>query len=101
AVSLLVLLVLWELGARSELWLRAGVFRPLRAALEALGLESSRLPVLGAVPAPSAVAQAALGVLVEPGYWLSGYRSFARVLAGFAAAVLVGLPFGLLLSVNR
>jgi NitT/TauT family transport system permease protein len=40
-------------------------------------------------------------LLADPGYWQSWLASSARVLAGFTAALLVGVPFSLLLAHSR
>ena len=53
--SIVLFLVLWELGARSKQWMAADVFLPLREFLGAVGLKKDYLPWIGAVPAPSAV----------------------------------------------
>ena len=76
-------LVFWELGARSEQW--AGF----------------RFPWVGLVPPPSAVFTAWTTVFLESSYWMSWLQSFGRVLAGFTAAVLLGVPLGLALAVSR
>jgi NitT/TauT family transport system permease protein len=101
AVSILVFIVLWELGARSRQWMAPELFLPLKELLGALGFKKDYLPWIGAVPAPSAVLQAWLAVLGEAGYWQSWYMSFFRVMSGFIAAMLIGIPFGLLLAVSR
>jgi len=82
-VAIIVFLCLWELGARSK------------------QLFGYALPYVGLLPAPSEVAVAWLKVLTKPGYWESWYQSFKRVLLGFAAAQVIGIPFGLMLAVNR
>src|SRR5476649_2589032 len=99
--SIAVFLILWELGSRSKHWLGADVFSPLREALGAMGFKKTYLPWIGAVPAPTEVLHAWAGVIVDAGYWHSWYKSFARVITGFLAAMLIGIPFGLLLAVNR
>jgi NitT/TauT family transport system permease protein len=82
-VAIGVFLILWEIGARSK---------------ELFGYA---LPYVGLLPAPSEVAVAWMKVLTKVGYWESWYQSFKRVLLGFAAAQLIGIPFGLMLAVNR
>lgn len=82
AVSVIVVLLFWQLGATSSTWL--GV----------------RLPVIGAVPSPVAVFTAWSHLVTDHGYWESWYLSFLRVALGFAAAAIVGVPFGLLLAIN-
>ena len=101
AVSIIVFLLLWELGSRSKQWIGADIFSPLREALGALGFKKTYLPWVGAIPAPSEVLVVWGGVITELGYWQSWYNSVFRVLAGFTAAMLIGIPFGLLLAVNR
>jgi NitT/TauT family transport system permease protein len=59
-----------------------------------------RIPILGAAPSPVAVVGAWSHLVADPSYWRSWYVSLARVLFGFAAATVVGVPFGLLLAVN-
>ncbi len=99
--SILLFLVLWEIGSRSKHWLGADVFGPLRETLGALGFKKTYLPWIGAVPAPTEVLRAWAGVIGDVGYWHSWYMSSFRVAAGFLAAMLIGIPFGLLLAVNR
>jgi NitT/TauT family transport system permease protein len=82
-LALVVFMGLWELGARSK------------------PLFGVTLPYIGLLPPPSEVAVAWLNVLPKLGYWQSWIASFQRVLAGFLAAMVVGIPFGLLLAVNK
>ena len=82
-VAIVVFLCLWELGARSK------------------QLFGFALPYVGLLPAPTDVALAWSKVLTKIGYWESWYQSFKRVLLGFVAAQVVGIPFGLMLAVNR
>jgi ABC-type nitrate/sulfonate/bicarbonate transport system, permease component len=82
-VSIIVFVLLWELGSRSKEWL------------------GHALPWVGMVPAPSAVLKAWVGLLGDPGYWQSWYLSLLRVLSGFIAAMLIGIPLGLLMAVSR
>lgn len=100
-VAIVVFLVLWEIGSRSKMWMAYEVFSPLREALGAMGFKKNYLPWVGAVPAPSGVVMAWVDVLGHAGYWQSWYMSFLRVIGGFAAAMLIGIPFGLMLAVNR
>jgi NitT/TauT family transport system permease protein len=78
-----VLLACWHLGSTSAEWL------------------GYRLPWLGHLPAPGAVLSAWVRLLADPGYWQSWLASSLRVLAGFTAALLVGVPFSLLLAHSR
>jgi len=82
-ISIAIFLICWELGARSG------------------QLFGVKVPVISAVPAPSAVLAAWKALLGNHGYWQSWYLSTLRVLGGFGAAMLVGIPFGLLLALNR
>jgi NitT/TauT family transport system permease protein len=101
ATSIVILLLLWELGARSKHWMAGDLFAPLRFVLGAFGFKTTYLPCVGATPPPSGVLRSWLGVLGDGGYWQSWAKSFLRVSGGFAAAMVVGIPFGLLLAVNR
>jgi NitT/TauT family transport system permease protein len=100
-LSIVVFLILWEIGSRSKHWLGADIFTPVRDALGVMGFKKTYLPWIGAVPAPTEVLQAWAGVITDAGYWQSWYKSSLRVLSGFTTAMLVGIPFGLLLAVNR
>ena len=80
AVSFVSALLVWELGARSGEWLGAP------------------LPWLGHLPAPTDVLAAAAQLAVQPGFWASWLSSGRRVLVGFLCAVVVGVPFSLLLA---
>lgn len=100
-ISIVVFLVLWELGSRSKEWLPLDAFAWLRGLLAMTGWDKNYLPWIGAIPAPTAVLQAWLDVIGDRGYWMSWYMSFFRVAGGFLAAMIVGIPFGLLLAVNR
>ena len=82
-LAIIVFLILWEIGARSKQWL------------------GFALPFIGLLPPPSEVAEAWLKVLPKWGYWASWYQSFARILGGFLLAQLIGIPFGLLLAMNK
>ncbi|MBI3436346.1 MAG: ABC transporter permease [Proteobacteria bacterium] len=82
-IAIVVFLCFWEIGARSE------------------KLFGYAFPYFGLLPPPTDVALAWSKVLVKWGYWESWYQSFQRVLLGFIAAQIVGIPFGLLLAVNR
>lgn len=99
--SILIFLILWEIGSRSKQWLGGDIFSPLRGLLSAAGFKTEYLPWIGAVPAPSEVVRAWTGVITDQGYWMSWYKSGFRVAAGFIAAMLVGIPFGLMLAVSR
>jgi NitT/TauT family transport system permease protein len=81
--SVVVFLVLWEIGSRSKQWFGFAV------------------PWVGNVPAPTAVLVAWGRLLGDPGYWQSWYLSLIRVLAGFVAAMIIGIPLGLLMAVSK
>lgn len=100
-VSIIVFLALWEIGSLSKIWIKWDSFEWLRNIIAAFGLKPVYLPWIGAVPAPTEVLQAWTRVLGDPGYWQSWYMSLFRVAAGFFAAMLIGIPFGLLLAVSR
>ncbi len=100
-ISIALFIVLWEIGSRSKQWLGADICSPLRGVLAALGFKTAYLPWVGAVPAPTEVVRAWAGVVTDLGYWHSWYMSSSRVAAGFIAAMLIGIPFGLLMAVNR
>ena len=76
-ISIAVFLVLWELGARLK------------------------LPWVGDVPPPSVVVNTWLPLLQDQGYWYSWIQSSRRVLSGFVAAMIIGIPFGLAMATSR
>jgi len=82
-VSLVVFVLLWEAGARSKEWM------------------GHALPWIGQVPAPSAVVRVWAGLIMNRGYWDNWYLSLLRVLTGFIAAMVIGIPLGLLMAVSR
>jgi NitT/TauT family transport system permease protein len=82
-VALVVFVVLWELGSRSKQW---------------IGIET---PWIGKIPPPSQVLVAWSGLLDDLGYWQSWVMSGMRVLTGFFAAMIIGIPLGLLMAVSR
>jgi NitT/TauT family transport system permease protein len=82
-IAIATFIVLWEVGARSGQWL------------------GYTLPWIGKVPPPSGVFAAWGGLLGDAGYWMSWYLSFRRVIGGFIAAMVVGIPLGLLMAVSR
>jgi NitT/TauT family transport system permease protein len=77
AISLVAFILLWEMGSRLK------------------------LPWVGAVPPPTVVMKALLPLLTDQGYWYSWYQSSRRVLTGFLAAMLIGIPFGLAMATSR
>ncbi len=101
AIAIVVFLLLWEMGSLSKVWIKWESFEWLRNTLTAMGFKPAYLPWVGAIPAPTEVLHAWQGVIRDPGYWQSWYMSLFRVMAGFIAAMLIGIPFGLLLAVSR
>lgn len=82
-VSLILFLVFWEVGSQFKAWF--GV----------------QLPWIGMVPAPTAVFSAWGPLLLDPSYWQSWWQSSYRVFFGFIAAMILGIPFGLLMAVSK
>lgn len=82
-IAIGIFLILWEIGARSAEWF------------------GFTIPWVGRVPAPTAVFAAWAPLLTDPGYWESWWLSFARVLSGFVAAMIVGIPLGLGMASSR
>src|SRR5438132_995418 len=101
AHSVAIFRVLSEIGARSKVWMAPEYFAPFKDLLGAMGFKKDYLPWVGAVPAPSAVLKSWIAVLGQHGYWQSWYMSFFRVMGGFFAAMIIGIPFGLMLAVSR
>jgi sulfonate transport system permease protein len=99
--SIAAFLLLWEIGSRSRQWLGLDAFEWLRDLLGVIGWDKKYLPWIGAVPAPTEVLKAWTAIVGDIGYWNSWYKSFFRVMGGFVTAMLVGIPFGLLLAVSR
>ncbi|KUO69383.1 MAG: nitrate ABC transporter permease [Alphaproteobacteria bacterium BRH_c36] len=60
-----------------------------------------QLPGLAVVPAPSEVFAALSDIVAKPEFWDHWYASFTRVLGGFIAAQLIGIPLGLMMAMNR
>ena len=76
-ISLAAFIAFWELAARLN-W-----------------------PWIGQAPPPTKVVEAWLPLLNDQGYWYSWYQSSRRVLSGFLAAMLIGIPFGLAMATSR
>jgi NitT/TauT family transport system permease protein len=74
AATTVVFIVLWEIASRT------GISR---------------------IPAPTAVAVTFNELMRESSYWFSWYLSTQRVFAGFIAAMLLGIPLGLVMAVSR
>jgi NitT/TauT family transport system permease protein len=99
--SIALFLILWEIGSRSKQWMAPELFTPFKELLGAMGFKKDYLPWVGAVPAPSAVLDSWSAVFVDWSYWQSWYMSFLRVMSGFIAAMIIGIPFGLSLAMSR
>jgi len=82
-IGIAVLVTIWEIGSHSTQWL------------------GFRMPWVGALPTPESVVWTWAGLLGMSSYWTDLWLSFVRVLSGFAVAVLLGIPFGLALALNR
>ncbi len=82
-MAIVIFIVFWEIGARSEAWF------------------GYRFPFVGLVPPPTDVFVSWSGLVGDPSYWQSWYMSFLRVFGGFLAAMIIGIPLGLLMAVNR
>jgi NitT/TauT family transport system permease protein len=76
-ISIVSLLVVWELGSRLK------------------------LPFFMAVPAPTEVIGSFEKVFESQRFWADWSASYSRVLAGFIAAQVVGVPLGLAMAMNR
>lgn len=100
-VSIAIFLLLWEIGSLSKVWIKWEAFEWLRHTLVWIGLKANYLPWIGAIPAPTEVIVTWIKIINDLSYWHSWYMSSFRVAAGFTAAMLIGIPFGLMLAVSR
>lgn len=82
-IAVSVFMILWELGSNSQQWL--GI-KPFWSSV---------------IPAPTTVVATWGTLLVDMNYWQSWYLSCSRVLTGFLAAVVIGIPLGLMMAVSR
>ena len=78
-IAIITFIILWEIGSRFG---------------DITGTEWV-LPFVGKIPPPSSVFVAFLEVIPKAGYWNSWLQSFLRVMSGFLAAMILGIPFGL------
>ncbi len=81
--AIILFVLFWEVCSQSKDW---------------FGIQ---VPFIGKIPPPSAVLDVWVEVVQRPGYWQSWYLSFMRVFLGFFIAMLIGIPFGMALAVNR
>ena len=82
-VAILIFLVLWEIGSQAKNWF------------------GFMVPFVGKIAPPTDVIARWTEVATWPGYLESWYLSTGRVFLGFAAAQVVGIPFGLAMAVNK
>lgn len=75
-------IALWELGTQFGSWF------------------GTTLPIVGKLPSPVQVAGSFATLASSGGFWQSCWESYTRVLFGFAAALLIGIPFGLLMATS-
>jgi NitT/TauT family transport system permease protein len=88
-MSIIAFFCIWHVGALIDDW-----------TFKAFGTRYDLLKI-GLVPPPTDVFVTFLEVIPKPGYWDSWVSSFGRVLTGFTVAMIIGIPFGLLLAVNK
>ena len=82
-IGMVVFVVFWEVATSLDEWI------------------SVSMPFLARLPPPSSVVEAFVDLVGSGGFWQSAYLSFARVMWGFGAAMVVGIPFGLLMAVSK
>ncbi|MCB2188591.1 MAG: ABC transporter permease [Deltaproteobacteria bacterium] len=80
--------------------LRGVISVSLCLALWELG-RAVKLPLLEAMPAPSEIFGVIKKLVLDPAFWGNWAASYQRVLTGFIAAQLVGIPLGLAMAVSR
>lgn len=79
---------------------RGAVAITLGLALWELG-RAVKLPLLAAMPAPSEIFSVIVKLVGQPSFWGNWVASYQRVLVGFLAAQIVGIPLGLAMAVSR
>jgi NitT/TauT family transport system permease protein len=82
-IGMIVFVAFWEVTTSLDEWVGFSV------------------PFLARLPPPSSVVDAFVDLVGSGGFWQSAYLSFARVMWGFVAAMVVGIPFGLLMAVSK
>jgi NitT/TauT family transport system permease protein len=82
-VSIIVFLIFWEMGSRSQAWF------------------GFAFPWISQIPPPTSVLLEMGKLVQEPSFWNSTYLSTLRVFEGFFAAMLIGIPLGLSMAVSR
>lgn len=82
-VGLVAFVFVWETLANLDAWI------------------DIRAPIVGDLPPPTEVG-ATVGVLMtDPTFYWSAYMSFRRVMLGFIWAMIIGIPFGLLMATSK
>lgn len=76
-VSIVLCLIFWEVG------------------------RAVKLPMLAAMPAPSEILGVIWKLVADPQFWANWGASYQRVVIGFVAAQVVGIPLGLAMAVSR
>ena len=76
-VAIIATGILWELCARFE------------------------VPIIGMIPAPSSVYGSLMEQIQDKAYWECWIVSYDRVLSGFVAAMIIGIPLGMIMGLNR
>jgi sulfonate transport system permease protein len=82
-IGMVVFVAFWEVTTSLDEWVGFSV------------------PFLARLPPPSSVVDAFVDLVGSGGFWQSAYLSFARVMWGFVAAMVIGIPFGLLMAVSK
>jgi len=82
-VAIIGFIIFWEICSRFKQWFGVEIWW------------------IGKLAPPTDVVAVWLDILPKVGYWESWGLSFGRVFLGFAIAQVIGIPFGLLLAVNK
>ncbi|MGH9022705.1 MAG: ABC transporter permease [Acidimicrobiia bacterium] len=82
-VGIVVFVGLWQVGTDLDEWVGVS------------------LPFVARLPTPASVGDALVPLVSSGGFWESAYLSFVRVMWGFTVAMVIGIPFGLLMAVSR
>lgn len=82
-LGLVTLICIWAVASRTDEWF------------------GFRTPWIGALPPPEAVVLTWGEMITTSSYWTDLWISFLRVASGFTVSLLIGIPFGLSLALNR
>jgi NitT/TauT family transport system permease protein len=82
-IGAVVFVALWQVATSLDEWVGVSV------------------PIVAQLPAPSSVVEAFVGLVGSTGFWQGAWLSFVRVMWGFVVAMVIGIPFGLLMAVSR